>query len=412
MSRGILIVAPYLPWPADFGGAIRIYQFIKNMSHDHHVILLAPAAPEDLSAIEHLRHICDVTAVPVNWTFRQAAGMHKRVSQARSMLSRSSFVELAPPNAQFQSVMDRLFMTRHIDLVQYEFPQMARFRPLRPCPTILDNHNVEHELLARVARSAPSLPQRLFNNAEWRKVRRLERHAWASVTLNIATSDRDAERIQAATGAAVPVVPNGVDVNAYSNGQPSERMPGRVVFVGAMRHQPNASGARWYAEQVHPLVVEAVPGATFEIVGADPPPDVAALANDSVTVTGRVDSVTPHLTRASVAVVPLAAGGGTRLKLLEAFAAGVPVVSTSVGAEGLDVQRDRDLLIAGTPRGFADAVIRVLRGADLPPGYSTTNGRRLVQSNYDWQSAVVPALVAAHDVAIERFERAQTSPQT
>jgi glycosyltransferase involved in cell wall biosynthesis len=323
------------------------------------------------------------------------------------MVSGSSFVELAPPGAQFQSVMDRLFMTRHIDLVQYEFPQMARFRPLRPCPTILDNHNVEHELLARVARSAESMPQRMFNNAEWRKVRRLERQAWAGVTLNIATSARDAERIQADTGAAVPVVPNGVDLSAYRDIQPSERVPGRVVFVGAMRHQPNAGGARWYAEHVHPLVVEAVPGATFEIVGADPPSDVAALESDSVTVTGRVDSVIPHLERASVAVVPLAAGGGTRLKLLEAFAAGVPVVSTSVGAEGLDVQRDRDLLIADTPRDFADAVIRVVRGADLPPGYSTSNGQRLVQSHYDWESAVVPALVAAHERAIERFKQSQ-----
>lgn len=405
MSRGILIVAPYLPWPADFGGAIRIYQFIKNLSREHHVILLAPAAREEIDAIEHLRHICDVTAVPVNWTFRQPAGHRKRVSQARSMLSRSSFVELAPPDRRFQLVMDRLFMTRHIDLVQYEFPQMARFRPLRPCPTILDNHNVEHELLARVARSAASLPQRVFNNIEWRKVRRLEQHVWADATLNMATSDRNAERIQAVTGAVVPIVPNGVDLSAYSEVQPSERVPGRVVFVGAMRHQPNANGARWYAEQVHPLVVEAVPGATFEIVGADPPPDVAALANDSVTITGRVDSVIPHLARAAVAVVPLAAGGGTRLKLLEAFASGVPVVSTSVGAEGLDIQRDRDLLIADTPRDFADAVIRALRGISLPSGYRTANALRLVQTYYDWESAVVPALVAAHETAIERFER-------
>jgi polysaccharide biosynthesis protein PslH len=248
-----------------------------------------------------------------------------------------------------------------------------------------------------------------LNNIEWRKVRRLERHVWSEATLNIATSDRDAERIRTATDAVVPVVPNGVDLSAYSEVQPSTRVPGRVVFVGAMRHQPNARGARWYAEQVHPLVVERVPGATFEIVGADPPPDVAALASDTVTVTGRVDSVVPHLARAAVAVVPLAAGGGTRLKLLEAFASGVPVVSTSVGAEGLDVQRDKDVLIADTPRAFADAVVRALRGDGLPSGYSTANGRKLVQSHYDWESAVVPELVAAHEMAIERFERAQGS---
>jgi glycosyltransferase involved in cell wall biosynthesis len=131
-----------------------------------------------------------------------------------------------------------------------------------------------------------------------------------------------------------------------------------------------------------------------------------ALSSDSITVTGRVESVIPYLTRASVAVVPLAAGGGTRLKVLEAFAAGVPVVSTSVGAEGLDVAADSHLLVADTPRAFADAVVRALSGAGLPSGYSTANALRLVRSNYDWEAAVVPALVAAHDQAIERFQRA------
>ena len=405
MSRGILIVAPYLPWPADFGGAIRIYEFIRNLARGHRVILLAPAARSDTSAIQHLREICDVTAVPVAWTFRQPAGIGKRLTQARSALSRSSFVELASWDARFQSVMDRLFMTRHIDLVQYEFPQMARYGPLRPCPTILDSHNIEHELLSRVARSANFLPQRAFNNVEWRKARRLEHVAWANTTLNIATSERDAQHIQAMTGDVVPVIPNGVDLSAYSSVSRAERVPGRVVFTGAMRHQPNASGARWYAEHVHPLVIEAVRDATFEIVGADPPASVAALASGSVSITGHVESVIPHLAQASVAVVPLDAGGGTRLKVLEAFAAGVPVVSTSVGAEGLDVQRDTHLLIADTPRDFADADIRVLRGTDLPSGYSTANALRLVKADYDWASAVLPALVTAHDQAIERFER-------
>lgn len=407
MSRGILIVAPYLPWPADFGGAIRIYEVIKHLSRDRHVILLAPAAGPEMDAIQHLRDICDVTAVPVPWTFRQPAGRRKRLTQARSAVSQPSFVELASWEPRFQAVMDRLFMTRHIELVQYEFPQMASYRPLRACPTVLDNHNIEHELLASVARSTPSLPQRAFNNVEWRKLRRFEHAAWSSVTLNIATSSRDAKCIQVATGKPVPVIPNGVNVAAYDDVRSAIRLPGRVIFAGAMRHQPNADGARWYAERVHPLVVQAVPETTFEIVGADPPPDIVRLASGSIAVTGRVDSVQPHLAQASVAVVPLHAGGGTRLKILEAFAAGVPVISTTLGAEGLDAISDTHLTIADTARAFADAVIRVLHGDDLPSGYSTSHALALARAHYDWGSAIVPALVAAHDEAIARFNRSR-----
>ncbi len=407
MSREILIVAPYLPWPADFGGAIRIYEFVKYLSRDHRVILLAPAARAEMDAIQHLREICDVTAVPVSWTFRQPAGLGKRLTQARSVVSRPSFVELASWQPRFQAVMDRLFMTRHIEIVQYEFPQMARYRPLRPCPVLLDNHNIEHELLARVAHSVQSLPRRAFNSIEWRKLRRFERDAWSSVTVNVATSIRDAERIQDTTGMVVPVIPNGVDLDFYASTGSAIRTPGRVVFVGAMRHQPNADAARWYTQQVHPLVLDAIPDATFEIVGADPPADILRLASDSIDVTGRVESVAPHLARASVAVVPLHAGGGTRLKILEAFAAGAPVVSTTLGAEGLDVVPGTHLLIADTARDFAHAVIRVLRRNALPPGYDTSHALQLAEARYDWGRAVVPALGAAHDLAFERFQDSQ-----
>ncbi|MEX2314453.1 MAG: glycosyltransferase family 4 protein, partial [Thermomicrobiales bacterium] len=144
--------------------------------------------------------------------------------------------------------------------------------------------------------------------------------------------------------------------------------------------------------------------------GSDPPTEVAGLASRSVSVTGRVNSAVPHLARASVAVVPLHAGGGTRLKILEAFASGVPVVSTTIGAEGLDLVPGEHLLIADTPDTFASAVIDALRDTGdtgLPSGYSIAGAYELAASRYDWGTAVVPALVAAHDEAIERFQGEQ-----
>ncbi|MGH9173803.1 MAG: glycosyltransferase [Vicinamibacterales bacterium] len=403
MNGDLLIVAPYLPWPDDFGGAIRIYQIVRHLAARRNVILLAPATQREMNALDHLRDICDVTAVPVDWTFRQPASVAKRVAQFRSMGARTSFVESASFESRIQAVMDRLFMTRQIELVQYEFPQMALYRPPRPCPTILDSHNIEHDLLRRVAMTHDAITGRIFNAIEWRKVRRLERAAWSSVTLNVATSSRDALAIEEADRRPVAIVPNGVDVEAFASARHCQRVAGRVVFIGAMRHQPNANGARWYIENVHPRVRVAVPHATLELVGADPPRDLVNQTDDSIAVSANVASVMPHLGRAEVAIVPLHAGGGTRLKILEAFAAGVPVVSTTVGVEGIDAVPGCDLLVADSTVAFADAVIQILRHTDLPAQYSKENAIDLVRSRHDWGSAIIPLLEEAHREAHARF---------
>ena len=174
-----------------------------------------------------------------------------------------------------------------------------------------------------------------------------------------------------------------------------------------MRHHPNADGARWYVEQIHPLVQRVIPEVQVKIVGADPPADVSALASDSVEVTGYVDDVDPYLSDAAVAVVPLRSGSGTRLKILEALAAQLPVVSTTLGAEGIDVRDDVDLFLRDTPQAFAEAVIAVLH-SHTPPSYSTLNGQRIVQQHYDWDSAIIPQLLVAHDRAVELFAHLRT----
>jgi glycosyltransferase involved in cell wall biosynthesis len=181
----------------------------------------------------------------------------------------------------------------------------------------------------------------------------------------------------------------------------------RVVFTGAMRHAPNADGARWYLDHVHPMVAERIPSLRVAIVGADPPPDLRARQSAGVEVTGRVDDIRPWLANASVAIVPLLSGGGTRLKILEAMAAGIPVVSTTVGAEGLDLADGSDLLIADSPRAFADAILRVLYDSSLAESLSE-RGRVTVLARFDWR-VVVERLISAHDEAIQRFHEAQLS---
>lgn len=401
-SRSILIIAPYLPLPATFGGALRILNLIRHLASDHDVTLLAPATQAEYPHIRELGEICNVTAVPAATTARQPASRSKRVAQIRSMTGGRSFLETAGYYPQMQPVIDRIFMTRRVDLVQFEFPESALYTLSRPVPTVFDAHNVEHDLLGRVARTAPSTSRQIFNMLEARKLKRLEVAAWTAASVCVATSDRDAELIRSLTSTPVEVVPNGVDLDTFSVRDPGETLPGMVVFTGAMRHQPNADGATWYATRVHPLVQRTLPDATFAIVGADPPEPVRALASSSIEVTGEVDDIRPWLGRAQVVAVPLWSGGGTRLKVLEAFAAGRPVVSTSIGAEGIDARHGEHLLIADTPEAFAAAVVQLTTDSDLA-GRITSAARLLVEERYGWAS-VSRRLVDAHRQAISRFE--------
>jgi polysaccharide biosynthesis protein PslH len=403
MKRSVLVVSPYIPYPPDFGGALRIFHFVRELSEHHDVILAAPAQPDDLPAVTALSEFCDVTAIPAHWTPRHEPRMSKRLTQLRSLLDERSFLERSTESAQVQAVIDRLFLTRRIDLVQFEFTQMGLFRLPRPCATVLDAHNIEHELLERVARGSQRLLVSRLKMAEAAKIQAFEQRIWRDMTLCVATSERDAETIGAATSRQVHVVPNGVDYDSFA--RPSS-VPGdarSAVFTGVMRHQPNEDAVHWYVEQIHPRVLDACPDATFTIVGADPSPTVRDLKSSTINVTGRVEDTRPYLHRAAVAVVPLRSGGGTRLKILEAFAAGTPVVSTTLGAEGLEVQHGVHLLIADSPAEFAAAVVRTMTDSGLAATLSR-NALELARAKYDW-SVVGSQLVGAHDEAVSRFAR-------
>jgi glycosyltransferase involved in cell wall biosynthesis len=196
----------------------------------------------------------------------------------------------------------------------------------------------------------------------------------------------------------ISVVPTGVDIEQYrmateTRGQRSEVRgqtaddSGReerplVVFTGSMDWDANIDGAEYFCREVWPLVLGAVPDARFRIVGRDPDPRVTRLASDSVEVTGTVPSIIEHLREAAAVVVPLRIGGGTRLKIYEAMAMGKAVVSTTIGAEGLDVNHGRDILLEDSPEAFAGSLIRLLRDADQRHQVETAAARQA--SKFDW----------------------------
>jgi polysaccharide biosynthesis protein PslH len=214
-----------------------------------------------------------------------------------------------------------------------------------------------------------------------------ERTAWQRMDAILTTSRREAAiigRVRAMRG--VFVVPNGVDTEYLQPSMLASR-PGSIVFTGLMAYRPNADAVRWFTHEMLPRIRASRPDVTFTVVGKDVPAEVAALVGDGVTVTGWVADVRPYLSQAEIVVVPLRAGSGTRIKILEAFAMGRPVISTTIGAEGIEARPGDDLFIADTPVEFADAVVRLL---DDPAAAArlARSGRKLVERLYAWSGIV------------------------
>jgi polysaccharide biosynthesis protein PslH len=182
----------------------------------------------------------------------------------------------------------------------------------------------------------------------------------------------------------ITVVPTGVDVQRLRPAASPSPTDPLVLFVGAMDWEPNIDAVEYFCSEIWPLIRSSNSSARFRIVGRNPHRRVQGLASDSVEVTGSVPSVVDHLRESAVVVVPLRVGGGTRLKIYEAMAAGKAVVSTTVGAEGLDVHHGEDILLADDPVNFAEAVTTLLQNADLRRRYETAAMN--LAANYDWET--------------------------
>jgi glycosyltransferase involved in cell wall biosynthesis len=275
---------------------------------------------------------------------------------------------------------------------------------------------VEHDFAAAWAAELPAeLPALMvFHNASWRYYERLDtlrgcaeayrfrsflRAELPRFTRGIAMSDAEREEIrELAPALTVDVVPNGVDTSRLGAAMPGSGKPGALVFIGTLSYAPNAQGVVWFCEEVLPLVRAERPDVTFTIVGRGAPESVQALASHpGVTLTGWVEDVVPYMEAAQVAVAPLRMGAGSNLKVIEALAAGRPLVATRRAAQGFDVHDGEDLLVADESGDFARAVLQLLGDEKLRLRLGT-RGRALAQADYDWD-----ALAERMNAALEEW---------
>jgi glycosyltransferase involved in cell wall biosynthesis len=252
--------------------------------------------------------------------------------------------------------------------------------------TAIDLHNIEHRRLELKLRYGGIHLSTPLEYLEFLRLRRFERRAGKFPYEFIVCSETDAQALRYAPN--VRVVPNGVEIPDATDLQNTKLKQAAqrsiFLFVGDMQYPPNVDAVTHFAQRVLPRIHAEEPGDQFLIVGREPPASVRRLHNGrTLIVTGTVQDVSPYLQIAAVAVVPMRLGGGTRIKILEAMAHGVPVVSTSVGAEGLDVQSGRHLLLADEPDAFAKACLSVSRDRSLQHRLAA-EGYQLVREKYDW----------------------------
>ena len=381
------------PGPPRYGGQVRMHGLMSALGRRHSITSLAIAGPDvDRAAAQEamLAYCREVVLVPG----RPAAdGARKRLLQARSLFSPFSFERHLYRASDLQATIDRLLSRERFDLVNVEFPYLAHHRlrtapPRAPPPRlVLDEHNVEYDVLRQVAGSEAGAGRRIYNLVNWRKLRREEQLAWRRFDGIAVSSAPDEQTVRAVVPEArIAVVPNAVDLQRFSPVAARNSDARTLLFFGAVGYFPNTDGVLWFLREIWPAIAQAHPRARVKIVGLKPPPAVLALAGPRVEVTGFVDDVRPHISEAAVVVVPLRIGSGTRLKILEAMAMGKAIVSTSIGAAGLEVTAGKELIIADEPQEFAAETGRLLTEPRLAETIGAAARYRTVE-RYSWDAA-------------------------
>jgi len=395
--RRILFLTPQLPYPPEQGTAIRNYNLIREVASRHKVALLSFAhSMRPLSSVNPLRQICSpLCAVPFP--------IRSTRDRLRTLLTtRAPDMAHRLRSAEFASSLRKLLTEESFDLVQVEGIELAPYIPLmrqwlgERCPSIVfDDHNAEYLLQRRACKAdlarARRWPAALYSWIQWHRLMRFERLICRNSEGVVVVSDADARALRQLAPELQPlVIPNGVDVERYHPQLP-DSLPlhhPSIVFTGKMDFRPNIDAVLWFFRHVWPLIAVALPNVHLYIVGKSPHVSLLPMGRDPrVAVTGYVEDILPYFGGADVYVVPLRVGGGTRLKVLEALSAGLPLVSTSLGVEGISLISGTHALLADTPQGFCRAVCSLLRDPQRGQALGVA-ARRFVLEHYDWRQIV------------------------
>jgi sugar transferase (PEP-CTERM/EpsH1 system associated) len=381
----IIVLDEEFPWPLNTGKRIRSFNLLQRLATNHELRYLAYGSDKSGSyaALQDAR----MNPIPVSAEIAPKSGIGFYLRLAMNLFSSNPYIVTSHYSSLYQKTLNKLVNETAPDMIICEWTPYAEFvRNRYDCRKVLVAHNIESTIWQRYFENESHPAKKWYIGKQWRKILAFETRALGWIDGFTAVSREEQSELRRLAGELKSqVIDNGVDLDFFSS---DDSLPSgkELVFTGSMDWRPNQDACIHFVEDIFPLLKRLDPDISATFVGRNPPDHVIRLGDvKGITITGTVDDVRPYIERAAAYIVPLRIGGGSRLKILEALAMKKAVVSTSVGAEGLEVKNGQNIVLADTAADFAETTMELLDDREKAATLGST-GRKLVEQRYGWDS--------------------------
>lgn len=382
----VLILDEEIPYPTNTGKKTRSFNLITRLSQKHQIDYLCYVDPDKETDLIAKFQEYNVKVYPVFRKKPSKVGLDFYIRLFFNIFSLLPFIVSEYHTSSYRNRMATLLSLNDYDLIHCEISPYAIFLSNQlGIPSVGVSHNIEAEIWHRYLMNESNPFRKLYILLQWKKIASFESKYLQNLKICVAVSERDSRYLmQEYNVRKVATVSNGVDID-YFYPKETDIIRNNLVFSGSMDWRPNQDAVKYFIENIWHLIQKQLSDVSFTVVGREPPLWLKELVRNvmNMELTGTVDDVRPYINRAHLYIVPLRIGGGSRLKILEAMASGKAVISTSTGAEGLDIADGKNIFIEDSPNGFANRVVELLQ-KDKTREKLEQNGRKLVERKYQW----------------------------
>ena len=377
----ILQIAPKVPYPLIDGGAIGIYNITKHLSLRGHNITYVTFMNDDINSLSEFRQYCNLITIKKD-TGNKISGLLKNI------FSEIPYTHFKYRSDEFLEIIKTELTANKYDVVHLDHLHMSFYgsyiKENFKIPVFLREHNFETLIWERLYKSENNILKKILYKNQYKKIKKYEPIECKKFDKCLMVTEADAENLlKEDSTIPVDVVPAGVDLNYFPETNSLDYKEKTLLFVGSLDWFPNIDAFKWFYSNVFPVIKQRYPDVILKVIGKNPPDEIKSIKDPSVIVLGMVDDVRPHFKDAHVCVVPLRIGGGMRIKILEMLAMKKAVVSTHIGAEGIEIEDGNHLLLADSEKEIADSISKYFDDINLTKKIGET-GYKLVYEKYSW----------------------------
>ncbi len=384
----ILFLATNYPYPLDTGHNLRTFNILKSLAREHRIFFIGFTKPKNISGVSQddpMHGICE--QVHIFTAPDDSSRLRMMFSLFLNLFTFNPYIAEKYIIGDASKKIKETINQYKIDLVHFDILHLARYSDIvGPLLKVLTEHNVESERCYRLSKNSQNPMVKLFMYIQYKKLYKFEKENCAlfDTCITVSAHDRDVLRRMSPKTRFV-VLPNGVDSSYFTPGS-KEVHPKSIVWTGGMGSPYNKEAMEYFCRDIFPIVQNSVPGLTFNVIGSEPPNALIQLAKrfSSINILGYVDDIRPTVRSNAVFIAPIKSGGGTKIKVLNAMSMGKAVVTTSVGAEGIEAESGKEIIIEDDSESFAGAVIDLLGDPNRVKGLGS-NARKLILDKYDWE---------------------------